>query len=88
MIALEVIQHVQKPSPNKSDGQNTKTDICTSFEIAHVDDKTNSFVYWHWYEKANWYVSDSTRQAKKHGSKVTNLVPCAKITINEYAERK
>jgi len=88
VIALEVVQHVQKPNPNKSDGQNIETDICASFEIAHVDDKTNSFVYWHWNEKANWHVSNFTSQWKKYGVKFTNLVPYAKITINEYAERK
>lgn len=88
VIALEVVQHVQKPNPIKSDGQNTGKNYCSNFEIAFADDKTNSFVYWYWYEKANWHVSDFTSQAKKHGSKVTNLVPYAKITINEYAERK
>jgi hypothetical protein len=88
VIALEVVQHVQKPNPNESDGQNTKTDICASFEIAWVDDKTNSFVHWDRFNKVNWYNLDRTSRLKADGVKVTNLVPYAKITINEYAERK
>jgi hypothetical protein len=88
VIALEVVQNVQMPNPNKLDGQNTKTDICASFEIAWVDDKTNSFVHWDRFNKVNWYNLDRTSRLKADGVKVTNLVPYAKITINEYAERK
>jgi hypothetical protein len=88
VIALEVVQNVQKPNPNKSDGQNTKTDVCASFEIACADDETNSFVQWDRLNKGNWYNLDHTSRFKAGGEKVTNLVPYAKITINEYAERK
>lgn len=88
MIALEVVQNVQMPNPNKLDGQNTKTDICASFEIAWVDDKSNRFIQWDRYNKLNWRILDHNSRFKAEGSKITNLVPYAKITINEYAERK
>lgn len=88
VIVLELVQNTQELYPQKLNNQNTGTDNCSFFEIALVDDITNSFVQWDRIDRAKWYRIDITGPAKQRGLKVTNLVPYAKLTINEYAERK
>lgn len=83
VVALELIQNTQQHYPHKSSSQNT--DNCSFFEIALVDDNTNRFIQWGRQNKAKWYNLGFAGHVKQIE---LNLVPYAKVTINEYAERR
>ncbi len=86
VVALEVVQKTQSFFQNKLDAPYILPDNHSFFEIALVDDQTNSFIYCDRMDKAKWNKTDLTSLARKHGLKVTNLVPYAKVTIKEYAD--